>query len=112
MWRHEKNGWIVPAIDLEGVNEPYNLPRQALPEILWHTGQIDIIRTKTLLDGSMTGKNIHAIDVPTETAIDIDTTTDFVVAEAVCDERMPAALKNYFEHVTEGKNQFANHGVS
>jgi CMP-N-acetylneuraminic acid synthetase len=97
MWRKAEDGRLSPAMELEGVPEPFNMPRQGLPPIWWHTGQLDIIRTETLLTGSMTGGNIHALEVPLDSAVDIDTPIDFAVAELRFDALMPAALRALFE---------------
>ncbi|MEJ2002665.1 MAG: acylneuraminate cytidylyltransferase family protein [Maritimibacter sp.] len=93
MWRRSADGKLSPALDLPGVSEPYNMPRQALPPVFWHTGQLDVIRTETLLAGSMTGANIHALDVAIETAVDIDGPVDFVVAEQLFEQMMHPALR-------------------
>ena len=107
MWRSADGDRLMPAMELPGVDEAYNLPRQSLPEILWHTGQIDVIRTETLLGGSMTGANIHALHVPLETAIDIDGADDFHLAEIKFRETMPAALGAYLATAEPGRNDFA-----
>ncbi len=39
-----QTGRCVPLLDVDGVAEPYNAPRQALPPIYWQTGHIDAIR--------------------------------------------------------------------
>lgn len=93
MWRRGADGRLTPAMTLPGVAEPYNMPRQALPVVHWHTGQLDVIRTETLLAGSMTGAAIHALDVAPEGAIDIDTPDDLARAEAGFDALMPMALR-------------------
>ena len=93
MWRRGRGTALEPLMTLAGVAEPFNMPRQALPETLWHTGQLDVIRSETVLAGSMTGDAVHAIDVPLDTAVDIDTAIDFHVAETVFDQAMPAVLK-------------------
>jgi CMP-N,N'-diacetyllegionaminic acid synthase len=103
MWVRHGGDRLGPAMTLEGVAEPYNMPRQALPEVLWHTGQIDVIRSETILAGSMTGSQIAAIDVSIETAVDIDTAIDFQIAEAEFDRIMPVALKKWM--VAHGDKQ-------
>lgn len=97
MWRKAEDGRLSPAMLLEGVAEPYNMPRQALPPIWWHTGQLDLIRTDTLLSGSMTGPKIVALDVDLERAVDIDTAIDFTLAELRFDACMPSVLRNMFD---------------
>lgn len=93
MWQRDRDGRLVPAMNVEGLAEAYNMPRQALPEVLWHTGQVDVIRTDTLCAGSMTGDEIRALDVPLETAVDIDAPVDLALAEIQFEALMPARLR-------------------
>lgn len=95
MWVRGSGNRLEPLLTLPDIAEPYNMPRQALPETLWHTGQIDVIRSETILSGSMTGGRIDAINVPLASAVDIDTALDFQVAESVFDEAMPSILKDW-----------------
>ena len=92
MWRVAGDR-LKPLLSLDGVAEPFNMPRQALPEVYWHTGQLDVIRVGTLLARSMTGAEIAPLRVPAETAVDIDTLADFRLAEMRFDELMPAAVR-------------------
>jgi N-acylneuraminate cytidylyltransferase len=95
MWRQEEGGRLQPLLDLDGVAEPYNMPRQKLPPVYWHTGQIDVIRAETILSGSMTGAMIHALDVPADSAIDIDHEIDFQFAELAFDQQMAPSLRKW-----------------
>jgi len=97
MWRSGPLGRLLPALELEGIAEAYNMPRQALPEILWHTGQIDVIRSSTIIDGSMTGPYVQELRVPIELAMDIDGLADFRLAELQLDELMPKRLRTYLD---------------
>ena len=54
-----------------------------------------MIRAETILAGSMTGTVIHALDVPAETAVDIDTVSDFALAEVLFDGLMPDVLQRW-----------------
>ncbi|MCB0678475.1 MAG: acylneuraminate cytidylyltransferase family protein, partial [Saprospiraceae bacterium] len=57
MWRIE-DGMMQPLLDSEFA-EPYNMPRQELPDTFWQTGHVEVIRTATILEmGSMTGHRI------------------------------------------------------
>lgn len=98
MWRTAPGGRLFPAMELGGIAEAYNMPRQALPEILWHTGQLDVIRTATLIDGSMTGPHIQELRVPLRLAVDIDDLDDLRVAQLKFDELMP---KNFIAYLRE-----------
>lgn len=95
MWRADAAMRLTPLLSLPGVAEPFNMPRQSLPVVHWHTGQLDVIRTDTLLAGSMTGDHIEGLEVPIDSAADIDTLIDFRLAELLFDEQMPAALVAY-----------------
>lgn len=96
MWcKSDGGGKLSPALDAPGIFEAYNRPRDGLPQIYWHTGQIDVVRTATILDGSMTGPLILGLDVPLDLAADIDTLIDFQLAQLRFDEFMPASLKEY-----------------
>ena len=49
MWRFEDEGKpLKPLLELGGIPEPYNAPRQALPPVYWQTGHIDAIRVSTI----------------------------------------------------------------
>lgn len=93
MWSIGEDGFrLNPLLTLEGIAEPYNMPRQSLPTAYWHTGQIDVIRTKVIAAGSMTGDVIVALHVDRERAIDIDSIRDFHLAELVFKDSMPQKL--------------------
>ena len=58
MWRIE-NGYLQPLLAVEGVAEPYCMPRQTLPPVYWQNGYVDIIRPATILEqGLMAGQTI------------------------------------------------------
>ena len=63
MWRF--NGYdkpMNPLIDVDGIKEPYNAPRQILPPAYWQTGHIDAIRMTTISrKGSLTGDVIYPL---------------------------------------------------
>ena len=80
MWSIEK-GLLKPVIQLEGVKEPYNLPRQKLPKIYWQNGTLDITRPRTILDKrSMMGDKILAFEIK-EPAYDLDYPEDIPAIE-------------------------------
>lgn len=59
MWRVANDGYLVPLLQLEGVPEPYNSPRQALPQVFLQTASVDVVRSSVVLErGSMTGTRI------------------------------------------------------
>ena len=71
MWRIEQET-LHPLLASEH-KEPYNMPRQALPETWWQTGHIEVIRRETILQKrSLTGDIIAPCPVEPEYAIDLD----------------------------------------
>ena len=58
MWR-VVDGHLEPLLEIAGVAEPYSLPRQALPEVYWQNGYVDIVRPSVVLDlGTMAGHRV------------------------------------------------------
>ena len=81
MWRISAGGFMKPLLSID-LPEPYNLPRQALPEIYWQTGYVDAAWSETILDkNSMTGDSILPLVIGAEEWIDIDSPDDWVRAE-------------------------------
>lgn len=82
MWRIEQ-GMLHPLLQTEWP-EPYNMPRQALPETYWQTGQIEVIRRETILQKkSLTGNVILPRVISPEYAIDLDNLYQWEFAEQV-----------------------------
>jgi CMP-N,N'-diacetyllegionaminic acid synthase len=66
MWRID-GGYLHPLLTVEGLTEPYCMPRQSLPEVMWQNGYIDIVRPRTILElGLMCGRTVlpFPIDEP------------------------------------------------
>jgi len=81
MWRIQADGLMLPLVDL-GVPEPYNMPRQALPEVFWQTGYVDAAWSDTLMHkNSMTGEHILPLVIDPSEWIDIDSPDDWRRAE-------------------------------
>lgn len=81
MWRVDpETGLMHGLLKVDGIDEPYNAPRQKLPVIYWQTGHIDAIRPeRTFMAGdSMSGKNILPLFLDPSFTIDIDTPFDWV----------------------------------
>lgn len=71
MWRIA--GDRLDPLLTSDLHEPYNMPRQALPDTFWQTGHVEVIRYETLVHkNSMTGEVILPCIVPTEYAVDLD----------------------------------------
>jgi YrbI family 3-deoxy-D-manno-octulosonate 8-phosphate phosphatase len=81
MWKVREDGFLQPLMEGVGLVEPYNVPRQLLPQILWQTGHIDVIRFETIRrDHSLTGQNVLPIVIDRRYCIDIDTEADWAYA--------------------------------
>jgi YrbI family 3-deoxy-D-manno-octulosonate 8-phosphate phosphatase len=83
MWTIEEgSGALKPLLRVEGIKEPYNAPRQALPDVYWQTGHIDAIWTKTILEKkSVTGDVILPLIIDPRYTVDIDVAADWDAAE-------------------------------
>ena len=78
MWRlTDENSPMINLLDVDGIEEPYNAPRQILPSVYWQTGHIDAIRTTTILNGSMSGKIIYPLVIDPRFTVDIDNLQDW-----------------------------------
>ncbi|MDO8505533.1 MAG: acylneuraminate cytidylyltransferase family protein [bacterium] len=63
------------------IKEPYNLPRQKLPEIYFQTGDLEAIRRQTILNGSISGDRVLPLIIEHEVMVDIDNEVDWKKAE-------------------------------
>jgi YrbI family 3-deoxy-D-manno-octulosonate 8-phosphate phosphatase len=85
MWRFQ--GYdkpMKPLLEVEGIAEPYNAPRQILPPTYWQTGHIDAIRTKTITrKNSLTGDVVYPLVIDPRYTVDIDTPVDWAKYEAL-----------------------------
>ncbi len=63
------------------IDEAYNLPRQELPPVYFQTGDLEIIRRETLLNGSISGNKIIPLIILPEEMVDIDNMVDWAKAE-------------------------------
>ncbi len=78
MWTINDTGTIEPLLTLPGIKEPFNLPRQELPEVWWHIGVLDVVRTDVVTDQhSLSGTVILPLTVDRSKSVDIDTLDDF-----------------------------------
>ncbi len=85
MWRFNgEDKPLHPLLELDGIPEPYNAPRQILPPVYWQTGHIDAIRLATITNKkSLTGDVIYPLVIDPKYTVDIDTPADWVKYEAV-----------------------------
>jgi YrbI family 3-deoxy-D-manno-octulosonate 8-phosphate phosphatase len=83
MWQVLEDGRMKALMGHE-FDEPYNMPRQDLPQTYWQTGHIDAVRTSTILiKGSMSGEVVLPLFIDPEYTVDIDTDRDWQRAEWV-----------------------------
>lgn len=81
MWRINKNGFMQPVMTID-LPEPYNLPRQVLPDVYWQTGYVDAAWSDTIRGkNSMTGEYILPLIIGADEWIDIDSQDDWRRAE-------------------------------
>ena len=83
MWRiSPETGAMEPLLRVEGISEPYNAPRQALPPVFWQTGHIDAIRKQVILEKhSMSGDVILPLMIEPRFTVDIDNPSDWARSE-------------------------------
>lgn len=82
MWTLSGGGALQPLLKVKGLSEPYNAPRQGLPETYWQTGHVDAIRAATILKkDSMSGETIWPVLIDAQYSVDIDTLGDWRRAE-------------------------------
>jgi len=80
MWREDSKRNLKPIIESKLV-EPFNTPRQKLPQTLWQTGHIDVIRYETIIkQRSLTGRRVKPIIVDSRYCVDIDQPRDLEYA--------------------------------
>jgi N-acylneuraminate cytidylyltransferase len=81
MWSIGSDGFMHPLLQTN-FSEPYNLPRQMLPEVYWQTGYVDAVWADTILTkDSMTGERILPLIIDPSEWIDIDSSDDWHRAE-------------------------------
>ena len=88
MWSINDNDDLMkPILTIKGIKEPYNMPRQKLPNTYWQIGTLDIIKTSTITElKSMSGNKILSHVVPNSMAVDIDDINSFEIAATVLNE--------------------------
>lgn len=98
-----KDGLLKPLLKLEGTLEPFNQPRQKLPEVFWQNGYIDIMKPSTVLDKKcMSGESILPF-VINEPIYELDYEDNIPELEKV--------LKNITGGQTEGREDIKRYPV-
>ncbi len=83
MWRLDgEDKPMRHLLDVPGIEEPYNAPRQILPQIYWQTGHIDAVRASTILEKkSMSGQVIYPLIIDPRFSVDLDNLYDWAKYE-------------------------------
>ena len=76
-WKWKRNDKYIESFIPDNTYEPYNMPRQKLPSSFWQTGDIEVVRRKTLIAGSVSGNKVLPLIINHEDVFDIDTIKDF-----------------------------------
>lgn len=63
------------------VFEPYNIPRQLLPQAYFQTGDLEMVKRQTLMEGSVSGSRVLPLIISHEEMVDIDNAEDWKKAE-------------------------------
>jgi YrbI family 3-deoxy-D-manno-octulosonate 8-phosphate phosphatase len=84
MWRFNGEAKpLHPLLEVDGIRESYNEPRQVLPPVYLHSGHIDAVRVSTILQKhSLTGDAIYPLVVDPRYTADIDTLEEWAKFEA------------------------------
>ncbi|MEO6096582.1 MAG: acylneuraminate cytidylyltransferase family protein [Fibrobacteria bacterium] len=85
-WPVEGSPFMKNLLDVDGVKEPFNEPRQSLPRIWWQTGTIDVVRAPLILAGSMTGDRLLPLEIDAEQAEDIDNELNLIYAGLILEK--------------------------
>jgi YrbI family 3-deoxy-D-manno-octulosonate 8-phosphate phosphatase len=85
MWRiPDENGPMTPLLEVGGMHEPFNVPRQLLPPVYWQTGHVDAIRVSTIRQKhSLSGEKVYPLILDPRYSVDIDNLADWAKYEAV-----------------------------
>jgi N-acylneuraminate cytidylyltransferase len=74
--------------ELTGFDEPHNLPRQLFPKVYVHTGAMDVMRVRTVLEQKSTsGRRLGFFLMDPGSSVNIDSPLDFEIAEILLKKR-------------------------
>ena len=62
---------------ISDIAEPFNLPRQILPKAYFQSGEIEMVRTSSVQNGTVTGNVVAPIFIKRDDVLDIDHLADF-----------------------------------
>jgi N-acylneuraminate cytidylyltransferase len=103
MWRIGDDGYAVPVAPIDGMAEPYNMPRQLLPMSYWQDGYVDITRPEVVVQKKSTTGNRILPFLIDEQCVDIDYEENWAAAEdmlagATKDRAEPARSPSLVRH--------------
>lgn len=82
---HPYRQWFLKGKYIKGfektIHESFNIPRQLIPKAYFQTGDIEIIRRSTIIEGSISGKNVIPLIIEHSQILDIDSIKDWNNAE-------------------------------
>jgi CMP-N-acetylneuraminic acid synthetase len=80
MW-HVVDGYLRPVAVVEGMPDAQSMPRQALPQVFWQNGYVDVVRPRAILEhGTMAGRVVLPF-VVNEPRYEIDYLEDVPIVE-------------------------------
>lgn len=91
MWQLGSGGYLESFLpqSFTKMDEPHNMPRQALPKVYIHTGAMDVMRLKTIRNfKSTSGKKLAYFFMKPEDSVNIDSLSDFEFAEFLMKKRL------------------------
>jgi N-acylneuraminate cytidylyltransferase len=105
LFRSDERGNLKQVAKLDGVEEPYNQPRQMLPKVYWQDGYVDVTKPETVLEKkSTTGSTIIPFFIK-EPAQDIDYPEDIEKAEVQLREK-PRSSKSELSSLSSKDERF------
>jgi len=72
---------IRGVINSPHVYEPYNIPRQQLPDVYFQSGDLELVRRETIISGSISGNKVMPLIIEQDEMLDIDHYSDLRGAE-------------------------------
>ncbi len=91
----EDGKYLEPMLpeSFTGFAAPHDLPRQLFPKIYIHTGAMDVLRPRTILElNSTSGKNLTYFHADPLNYVNIDSPADFELAEILMARRLKREL--------------------
>ena len=91
IWKPTPDGLMEPFLpeSFTGLKDAGRLPRQEIPKAYRHNGAVNVVSVATILEKhSMNGDLVKPYLIDEESATNIDTMRDFVLAELIMKERL------------------------